>query len=67
MGTRFHALSATDAVVHAAGTVGGIQANMQERARSMVESADVGCNVILGALARLASFNRRRRSGEYRV
>src|SRR5438105_2526898 len=38
-----------DAIIHAAGTVGGIQANMQEMARFMVENADMGRNVIMGA------------------
>jgi GDP-L-fucose synthase len=39
-----------DAVFHTAGTVGGIQANMREMSRFMVENADMGRNVILGAL-----------------
>jgi GDP-L-fucose synthase len=38
-----------DAVFHTAGTVGGIQANMAEMSRFMVENADMGRNVILGA------------------
>jgi GDP-L-fucose synthase len=38
-----------DAVIHAAGTVGGIQANIREMARFMVENVDMGRNVILGA------------------
>ncbi|HVP65325.1 MAG TPA: GDP-L-fucose synthase [candidate division Zixibacteria bacterium] len=39
-----------EAVFHTAGTVGGIQANMREMSRFMVENADMGRNVILGAL-----------------
>lgn len=38
-----------DAVFHTAGTVGGIQANIAEMSRFMVENADMGRNVILGA------------------
>ncbi|HEX8924567.1 MAG TPA: NAD-dependent epimerase/dehydratase family protein, partial [Terriglobales bacterium] len=38
-----------DAVFHTAGTVGGIQANMREMSRFMVENADMGRNVILAA------------------
>jgi len=38
-----------DAVVHAAGKVGGIQSNMREMARFLLENTNMGCNVIMGA------------------
>lgn len=40
-----------DAVVHAAGKVGGIQANMREPLRFLLENWDMGRNVILAARA----------------
>lgn len=38
-----------DVVIHAAGVVGGIQANIAEPVRFLVENVDIGRNVILGA------------------
>lgn len=39
-----------DAVVHAAGVVGGIQANMAEPVRFLAANAEIGINVVLGCL-----------------
>lgn len=38
-----------DVIIHAAGLVGGIQANIAEPVRFLVENVDIGRNVILGA------------------
>lgn len=38
-----------DLVIHAAGLVGGIQANIREPARFLVENYEIGKNVLLGA------------------
>lgn len=38
-----------DLVIHAAGTVGGIQANMREPVRFLLENLDMGRNVVWGA------------------
>jgi GDP-L-fucose synthase len=40
-----------DAIVHCAGTVGGIQANLLEPTRFLIENIDVGVNVVLAAAA----------------
>ncbi len=40
-----------DAVIHCAGLVGGIQANMKEPVRFLVENSDMGRNVVLAARA----------------
>jgi GDP-L-fucose synthase len=40
-----------DMVIHAAGRVGGIQANMREPVRFLVENIAMGRNVVLGARA----------------
>ncbi|VUZ22677.1 GDP-L-colitose synthase [uncultured Comamonas sp.] len=49
-----------DAVVHAAGRVGGIQANMREPVRFLVENLDMGRNVLMAAaetgITRLINF-----------
>ena len=37
------------AVIHTAGTVGGIQANMRHQAQFLVENTDMGRNIIMGA------------------
>lgn len=39
-----------DCVIHAAGKVGGIQANMREPVGFLVDNLDMGRNVVLGAL-----------------
>ncbi len=41
--------SKPDFVVHAAGIVGGIQANMREPVRFFIDNLDIGRNVIMGA------------------
>lgn len=38
-----------DLIIHAAGLVGGIQANIREPARFLVENYEIGKNVLLGA------------------
>ena len=38
-----------DVIIHAAGLVGGIQANIADPVRFLVENVDIGRNVILGA------------------
>ncbi|KGH30596.1 GDP-L-fucose synthase family protein [Comamonas testosteroni] len=49
-----------DAVIHAAGRVGGIQANMREPVRFLVDNLDMGRNVLMAAaetgVARLINF-----------
>ena len=40
-----------DAVVHAAGRVGGIQANIAHPVEFLIENADIGRNVVIGARA----------------
>ncbi|MFC4161770.1 GDP-L-fucose synthase family protein [Chitinimonas lacunae] len=40
-----------DLVIHAAGTVGGIQANIREPVRFLVENLDMGRNIVLAARA----------------
>lgn len=41
--------SKPDLIIHAAGLVGGIQANIREPARFLVENYEIGKNVLLGA------------------
>lgn len=41
--------NAPDMIVHAAGTVGGIHANMSEPVRFLVENLDMGRNIVLAA------------------
>lgn len=38
-----------DLIIHAAGTVGGIQANMNEPVRFLLDNLEMGCNVIRAA------------------
>jgi GDP-L-fucose synthase len=45
----FFAAKKVDAVIHAAGLVGGIQANIASPVRFLVENTEMGRNVILGA------------------
>ena len=48
---RYFETHRPDAVVHAAGRVGGIQANIANPVEFLVENADIGRNVVLGARA----------------
>lgn len=46
---KFLGIQKPDAVIHAAGRVGGIQANMREPVRFLIENLDMGRNVLLAA------------------
>lgn len=46
---RFFEAQRPDVVIHAAGRVGGIQANMREPVRFLIENLDMGRNVLLAA------------------
>lgn len=46
---RFLEAQRPDVVIHAAGRVGGIQANMREPVRFLIENLDMGRNVLLAA------------------
>lgn len=48
---RFLRDTQPDLIIHAAGRVGGIQANMREPVRFLVENLDMGKNIILAARA----------------
>jgi len=47
-----------DLVIHAAGKVGGIQANIQEPVRFLIENLDIGRNIVWSSYhAGINSFN----------
>ncbi len=48
---RFLATQRVDAVVHAAGVVGGIQANMAAPVRFLLDNAEMGLNIVSGSIA----------------
>ncbi len=48
---RYFKLHKPNIVIHCAGLVGGIQANMKEPVRFLVENIDIGKNVVLAARA----------------
>ena len=43
---RFVSQVKPDLVIHAAGRVGGIQANILEPSRFMIENIQIGCNIV---------------------
>ena len=48
---QFLARCRPDVILHAAGRVGGIESNIRKPVQFLVENADIGCNVVMAALA----------------